>query len=58
MVDSTTNRRKSGIGYFFRKFKVEYDLLKRSGLLESGKCECKCKLKEVIFEQPNQRKTV
>lgn len=45
-------------GIFSENFKVEYDLVKRSGLLESGKCECKCKLKEVIYEQPNQRKTV
>lgn len=38
-------------GIFTENFKTEYDLLKRSGLLESGKCECKCRLKEVIYEQ-------
>lgn len=40
-------------GIFTDNFKVEYDLLKRSGLLETGKCECSCKLKEVIYQQSN-----
>jgi len=40
-------------GIFTDNFTVEYDLLKRSGLLDSGKCECSCKLKEVIYQQSN-----
>jgi len=40
-----------GTGIFTENFKVEYDLLLRSGLLESGKCECSCMLKQVIYEQ-------
>ena len=43
-------------GIFSENFKVEYDLLKRSGLLETGKCECNCKLKEVIYQQSNIEK--
>lgn len=43
-------------GIFSDNFKVEYDLLKRSGLLETGKCECNCKLKEVIYQQSNDAK--
>jgi len=42
-----------GTGIFTENFKVEYDLLLRSGLLESGKCECSCRLKQVIYEQSN-----
>lgn len=38
-------------GIFSENFKIEFDLLKRSGLLETGKCECSCKLKEVIYQQ-------
>jgi isopentenyldiphosphate isomerase len=38
-------------GIFTDNFKVEYDLLKRSGLLDTGKCECSCRLKEVIYQQ-------
>ena len=38
-------------GIFTDNFKIEYDLLKRSGLLDSGKCECSCKLKETIYQQ-------
>jgi isopentenyldiphosphate isomerase len=40
-------------GIFTDTFKLEYDLLIRSGLLETGKCECSCKLKEVIYQQPS-----
>jgi isopentenyldiphosphate isomerase len=43
-------------GIFTENFTVEYDLLKRSGLLETGKCECNCKLKEVIYQQSNGTK--
>lgn len=43
-------------GIFSDNFKVEYDLLKRSGLLETGKCECNCRLKEVIYQQSNDAK--
>jgi hypothetical protein len=38
-------------GIFSENFKIEYDLLQRSGLLETGKCECNCRLKEVIYNQ-------
>ena len=40
-------------GIFSDNFKIEFDLLKRSGLLETGRCECACRLKEVIYQQPN-----
>ena len=40
-------------GIFTDNFKIEYDLLKRSGLLETGKCECNCRLKQVIYNQSN-----
>ena len=43
-------------GIFTDIFKTEYDLLQRSGLLETGKCECSCKLKEVIYQQSNGTK--
>lgn len=43
-------------GIFSDNFKTEYDLLKRSGLLETGKCQCNCKLKEVIYNLPNDTK--
>jgi isopentenyldiphosphate isomerase len=39
-------------GIFTDNFVVEYDLLKRSGLLESGKCECACRLKQTIYNLP------
>jgi isopentenyldiphosphate isomerase len=38
-------------GIFSENFKVEFDLLLRSGLLESGKCECNCKMRDVIYQQ-------
>ena len=38
-------------GIFSESFKVEFDLLMRSGLLESGKCECNCKMRDVIYQQ-------
>ena len=38
-------------GIFSENFKIEYDLLKRSGVLESGRCECACRLKEEIYHQ-------
>ena len=43
-------------GIFTDKFKIEYDLLKRGGLLETGKCECNCRLKQVIYNQSNGTK--
>lgn len=43
-------------GIFTESFKIEYDLLKRSGLLETGKCECNCRLKQVIYNQSNGTK--
>lgn len=36
-------------GIFSENFKLEYDILKRSGLLDTEKCECPCKLKEAIY---------
>ena len=41
---------------FTDNFKTEFDLLQRSGLLETGKCECACKLRVVIYSQPNSIK--
>lgn len=38
-------------GIFTDNFKVEYDLLKRSGLLEARRCDCNCRLKDVIYQQ-------
>jgi len=38
-------------GIFSENFKIEYEILKRSGLLETGVCECNCRLKEVIYNQ-------
>jgi isopentenyldiphosphate isomerase len=40
-------------GIFSENFKIEFDLLQRSGLLENGKCECTCKMREVIYQQTN-----
>ena len=38
-------------GIFSDNFIAEYDLIKRSGLLETDKCECNCRLKETIYNQ-------
>ncbi|MDP4239131.1 MAG: NUDIX domain-containing protein [Bacteroidota bacterium] len=38
-------------GIFTENFKIEFDLLQRSGLLETGKCECACKLRDAIYHQ-------
>ena len=38
-------------GIFTNNFKLEFDLLQRSGLLETGKCECSCKMRDVIYQQ-------
>ena len=40
-------------GIFTESFKIEYDLLKRSGLLETDRCECNCRLKDAIYQQSN-----
>ena len=40
-------------GIFSENFKIEFDLLQRSGLLESGKCECSCRMRDVIYQQTN-----
>ena len=40
-------------GIFSENFKLEFDLLQRSGLLESGKCECNCRMRDVIYQQTN-----
>lgn len=42
-------------GIFSENFKVEFDLLQRSGLLETGKCECACKMRDVIYQQTIQK---
>lgn len=36
-------------GIFSPNFIIEYDLIKRSGLLETGKCNCNCGLKQAIL---------
>lgn len=38
-------------GIFSANFIEEYDLLKRSGLLETEKCKCNCRLKDAIYHQ-------
>ena len=38
-------------GIFSENFKLEFDLLQRSGLLESGKCECNCRMRDIIYQQ-------
>lgn len=38
-------------GIFTENFKIEYDLLQRSGVLESGRCDCNCRLRDVIYQQ-------
>ncbi len=43
-------------GIFTDNFKIEFDLLSRSGLLETGQCNCACKLKEVIYQSPDGHK--
>lgn len=40
-------------GIFTDNFKIEFNLLLRSGLLETGKCNCACRLKDVIYQNPN-----
>ena len=38
----------TGKGIFTERFEKEYDILKRSGLLEQDTCECECALKSLI----------
>lgn len=38
-------------GIFTNNFIMEFDLLRRSGLLETGKCECTCYMRDVIYKQ-------
>jgi hypothetical protein len=38
---------------FTESFKHDYRLLIRSGLLESGKCECACRLRQTIYNFKN-----
>ncbi len=45
-------------GIFTDNFKIEFELLQRSGLLETGKCECSCKLRDVIYHQSNIAKSL
>lgn len=44
------------VGIFTDNFRIEFELLQRSGLLETGKCECSCKLRDVIYHQSNGMK--
>lgn len=37
-----------GIGVFTERFEKEFDILKRSGLLEEETCDCECALKDMI----------
>lgn len=37
-------------GIFTENFVKEFDILKRSGLLENGTYKCNCRLKEVVFQ--------
>jgi len=43
-------------GIFSENFKIEYDLLKRSGLLEKNHCDCECKLKDAYHKHENTEK--
>jgi len=40
-------------GIFTENFLIEFDLLKKSGVLENNICDCACKLKETIFKAPH-----
>lgn len=40
-------------GIFTDNFLIEYDLLKKSGVLDNNICDCACKLKETIYKAPN-----
>ena len=35
-------------GIFTERFKIEFELLKRSGILETESCECDCELKNIL----------
>lgn len=37
-----------GVGVFTERFEKEYDILKRSGLLEQEICDCECALKDLV----------
>jgi len=45
-------------GIFTANFLTEFDLLQRSGLLETGKCHCNCRLKEAIYNQSSSVRKV
>jgi len=45
-------------GIFTDNFLTEFDLLQRSGLLETGKCHCNCRLKEAIYNQSSSVRKV
>lgn len=40
-----------GVGVFTERFEKEYEILKRSGLLERQKCDCECILKQLVREK-------
>lgn len=39
-----------GTGIFTKSFEKDFQLLKRSGLLDNGSFECNCHLKEVVYQ--------
>ncbi|MBN2767169.1 MAG: hypothetical protein JXR27_12425 [Paludibacteraceae bacterium] len=41
-------------GIFTENFKTEFDLLKRSGLLESVQCECECSLRDLVADSSDK----
>lgn len=38
-------------GIFTDNFIAEYEILKRSGLLQTGVCDCDCRLKQVVYRR-------
>ncbi len=38
-------------GIFSDSFKLEFEIMKRSGLLESFECNCDCRIKDIVFGQ-------
>jgi len=45
-------------GIFSENFRLEYDLLKRSGLLEKSNCDCECEIKESFNKQKQAEESV
>ncbi|MBP7369563.1 MAG: hypothetical protein KA976_07570 [Paludibacteraceae bacterium] len=53
MVDATRIEENLQEGIFTENFLIEFDLLKKSAVLENNICDCACKLKETIFKAPH-----